>query len=429
MTVSQRLAFRLRSRFGDTGRRDNVTRCLPDRISRPPTECASPPLSTDLRATGAADHDPANRPSQCAARAGRRAGVFAKGRVRQSDARSRTRSASILVLAVLLLLAVSGRAMAVSLDGTWPDPGSLSGPAPVAVDLQSGDPFTPADAGLGRRRIVHALLYLPPGASASHPVPAIVLLHGSVGNYAERGFRYGLPLASMGVAVLVAETYASRPDLGRSFIGRALHITETMYDADAYAALDLLSRRSDIDGAHIGLIGFSYGGMATMYAMQRTLADRLARPGERFAAFVSYYGPCIARFDDVRTTGAPLLMMYGGQDELIHPDRCAAVASDLRRGGSAVDIRVFADAVHQWDGEMAPRLIGRHLADCDFRVDARGIVHDRNTGIVMTGPLTRGIILGLCTGSRPWPIGRDDAVVAQSDAALGGFLKARGFAP
>jgi dienelactone hydrolase len=332
----------------------------------------------------------------------------------------------VLVPAVLLLL-LCGRATAFSLDGVWPDPNTLSGPAPIAVDLQSSDPFTPADAGLGARRVVHALLYLPPGASPSRPVPAIVLLHGSVGNYAERGFRYGLPLASLGVAVLVAETYASRPDLGRSFIGRALHITETMYDADAYAALDLLSRRPDIDRAHIGLIGFSYGGMATMYAMQRTLADRLARPGERFAAFVSYYGPCIARFDDVRTTGAPLLMMYGGRDELIHPNRCDAVASDLRRGGSSVDIRVFPDAVHQWDGEMAPRLIGRHLADCDFRVDPHGIVHDRNTGIVMTGPLTRGIILGLCTGSRPWPIGRDNAVVARSDAALGEFLKARGF--
>jgi hypothetical protein len=120
-------------------------------------------------------------------------------------------------------------------------------------------------------------------------------------------------------------------------------------------------------------------------------------------------------------------MMYGGRDQLIHKDRCAQIADDLRRGGSAVTVLDFPDAVHQWDGEMAPRLIGRHLADCDFRVDRHGIVHDRNTGVVMTGPLTRGIILGLCTGSRPWPIGRDDAVAARSNAALGRFLEAAGF--
>ena len=341
---------------------------------------------------------------------------------------SRIARARALGLAVLLSMSAH-RAPAAALGGVWPDPATVSSVEPVELSLDSSDPFTPADAGLGANRVVHALLYLPRNASASHPVPAIVLLHGSVGNYRERGYRYGVPLAAMGVAVLVVETYASRPDLGQSFIGRALHITETMYDADAYAALDALSHRPDIDGAHIALIGFSYGGMATMYAMQRTLADRLTRPGERFAAFVSYYGPCIARFDDVRTTGAPLLMMYGGRDELIHADRCAAVAGDLRRGGSAVQIRVFAGAVHQWDGEMAPRLLGRHLADCDFRVDRHGIVHDRSTGLVMTGPLTRFIILGLCTGSRPWPIGRDDAVAALSDTALGRFLEASGFVP
>ena len=200
-----------------------------------------------------------------------------------------------------------------------------------------------------------------------------------------------------------------------------------MFDADAYAALDALSHRRDIDASHVALVGFSYGGMAATYAMQRTLSDRLARPGERFAAVASYYAPCIARFDDVRTTGAPLLMMYGGKDQLIHPDRCASVADDLRRGGSAVTVVAFPDAVHQWDGEMAPRLIGRHLADCDFRVDRHGIVHDRNTGLVMTGPLTRGVILGLCTGDRPWPIGRDDAVTARSNALLGRFLLVHGF--
>ncbi len=329
-----------------------------------------------------------------------------------------------MVLLLVLAVPAAGRA---SLDGVWPDPHAVTNIRPAEVALSSSDPFTPADAGLARRRTVGARLFLPPGATASHKVPAIVLLHGSIGNTEERGFRYGLPLAALGVAVLVVETYNAREDLARGFIGRALHITETMFDADAYAGLDLLAHRPEIDASHVALIGFSYGGMAATYAMQSMLADRLARRGERFAAFASYYAPCIARFDDVRTTGAPLLMMYGGRDQLIDKDRCAAVATDLRRGGSAVTILDFARAVHQWDGEMAPRLIGRHLADCDFRVDEHGIVHDRNTGLVMTGPLTRGLILALCTGSRPWPIGRDDAVNAQSNAALGRFLRSNGF--
>ena len=115
-------------------------------------------------------------------------------------------------------------------------------------------------------------------------------------------------------------------------------------------------------------------------------------------------------------------MLYGGRDQLIHPDRCAQIASDLRGGGSAVTIIDYPEAVHQWDGEMAPRLIGRHLADCSFVVDRFGIVHDAATGVAMGSPFTRGAVLALCTGSRPWPIGRDEAVTARSDRDLLAFL-------
>jgi dienelactone hydrolase len=333
---------------------------------------------------------------------------------------SRTFRALAALLA--LCLAFAPRAHALRPAAPWPDPDSVRDVVPFEITLSSSDPFTPADIGRAKSRILRALLYLPPGTSPAHKVPAVVLLHGSVGNFEERGYRYGLPLAELGVAVLVPETYASRADLARSFTGRALHITETMFDADAYAGLSALAARPDIDAAHVALVGFSYGGMATTYAMFDTVADRLAPHGPRFVAHVSYYAPCIARFADVRTTGAPLLMLYGGKDELIHSGRCAEVADDLRAGGSAVTVIDYPEAVHQWDGEMMPGLIGRHLADCAFRVNRGGRVHDVHTGLAMTGPLTRGIILGLCTGSRPWPIGRDEAVVARSNRDLERFL-------
>ncbi len=317
---------------------------------------------------------------------------------------------------------LAAAAAAASLDVPWPDPDTVHDVTPRQITLSSSDPFTPADIGQARRRSVRAVLYLPPGASPLHRAPAVVLLHGSVGDTEERGYRYGLPLAELGVAVLVVETYASRADLATSFIGRALHITETMFDADAYAGLAALAARPDIDAAHVALLGFSYGGMATTYALYDAVADRLAPIGPRFIAHIAYYTPCIARFADSRTTGAPLLMLYGGRDQLIHPDRCAEIAHDLRGGGSAVTIIDYPEAVHQWDGELAPRLIGRHLADCRFRVDRHGMVHDAGSGVAMNNWFTRGLVLALCTGDRPWPIGRDDAVTAQSNRDLLRFL-------
>jgi dienelactone hydrolase len=207
------------------------------------------------------------------------------------------------------------------------------------------------------------------------------------------------------------------------FVGRVLHITETMFVADAYAALRYLAQRPEIDAQHVVLAGFSYGGMATMYALYAQMARAFAPDGRRFAGHVAFYGPCVARFADSRTTGAPLLMLNGADDELIRPERCAEIADDLRRGGSEVTAISYPGAVHQWDGAMSRRLIGRNLSACRFRVERDGTVRDRRTLLPMDGVFLRKVILALCVSSKPYPIGRDDAVRALSNRDFGRFLE------
>jgi dienelactone hydrolase len=250
-----------------------------------------------------------------------------------------------------------------------------------------------------------------------------VLLHGSGGILASRELTYAPQLARMGVAALVVDSFGARRDRGTEFIERVLNITETMMLADAYSGLAFLAARPDIDPRRVVLTGFSYGAMATMYALYAQVANKLAPPGLRFAGHVAFYGPCIARFDDSRTTGAPLLMLIGGRDAITDQRRCAEVAADLRRGGSRVDTIVYPEAVHQWDGAFAPRLIGRNLASCSFRVERDGTIRDTHTGLAMSGPFRRKIILGLCTlGAGTYPIGRDDRVRAQASIDYGRFL-------
>ena len=327
----------------------------------------------------------------------------------------------IKLLLVFAFLCASTAYAAPRIVDPWPDRDALDIAARNVV-VDSSDPFTPADIGRAPARRVTAQLYLPRDASAAHPAPAVVFLHGSGGNIAERGGTYGPQLAAMGIAAIVLDTYASRADLGDTFLARVFGITETMFVADAYAALRTLAARPDIDARRVVLAGFSYGGMATTYAMYAQIADKLAPPGLRFAGHVAFYGPCIARFSDSRTTGAPLLMLYGAQDELMDPRRCEEVASDLRGGGSQVDIISYPGAVHQWDGAFARRTIGRQLAACDYRVERDGTIRDRRTLIAMTGPFTRKLTLALCTGSKPYPIGRDDRVRALSNRDFGRFL-------
>jgi dienelactone hydrolase len=314
----------------------------------------------------------------------------------------------------------------------WPDPASLADIPGIAVTWPSTSPFAPEDIGGGSDAAppttAQGRLYLPPGAHAPRSVPAVVLLHGSGGILPMRELTYAPQLARMGVATLVVDSFGARRDRGTEFIERVINITETMALADAYSGLGFLAARPEIDPRRVVLTGFSYGAMATMYALYAQVADKLA-PAQpnggalRFAGHVAFYGPCIARFEDSRTTGAPLLMLIGGKDEIVDQRRCAEVAADLRAGGSRVETIVYPEAVHQWDGAFAPRQIGRNLAGCSLRVERDGTIRDIHSGLAMTGPTMRKMILGLCTlGTGPYPIARDDRVRAQAVADYGRFL-------
>lgn len=292
-------------------------------------------------------------------------------------------------------------------------------------------PFTPADLYKPgdelRRTQASATLFLPPGRHAPGSVPAVILLHGASGVMWAREMAYARQFAAMGVAALVVDAFGARSDWAQGFVDRLIKITETMLVADAYAGLGHLKSVEMIDPERVAMMGFSYGAMASMYAMNDRFANTFAKLFDlgdtRFAAHVAYYGPCIARFADSKTTGAPLLILYGTRDELIDPARCAEIAGDLRKGGSTVRITAFEGAVHQWDGSRPLMRIGRILAPCRFQVEEDGTVRDRRTYLSMSGELMRKVIIGLCVSSKPYLIGRDAKVRARSNAAVGRFLK------
>ncbi len=332
-------------------------------------------------------------------------------------------------LAAAFFALVGGDAMAWTLRDPWPSAAELAGVSPQEVSFPSSSPFTPAQAGPSAEPTTAlGYLYLPrPGARGSAPaaprsVPAVVLLHGAGGALPAREHLYGRQLAAMGAAALVVDVFGARRDRAAGFTERLLEITETMALADAYAGLRFLSQRPEVDPRRVVLLGFSYGAMASMYGVWATAAERLAPGGERFAGHAAFYGPCIARFEERRTTGAPVLMLYGEGDELIVPERCAEFAADLRRGGSRAEVVSYPGAVHQWDGGQPRYAVGRLLGPCRLRVGRDGRVRDERTRLQMTGPITRRLILAACVEDRPYLIGADDAVRARSNRDLGRFL-------
>ena len=210
---------------------------------------------------------------------------------------------------------------------------------------------------------------------------------------------------------------------GGSFMQRIVNVTESMALADAFATKAWLAAQPGIDPDRIALIGFSYGGMSTTYAAYRQVSDAFAEAfgTTPFAAHVAFYGPCIARFEDVTTTGAPVLMLWGEGDEIIDGAECEATAQDLRRGGSQVAVERY-DAVHRWDGANRSWRAPAHIADCRFSVGRDGRVRDDNSFFVMDGPVARAAMLALCLNRDGYRIGPDEAVRQKSNAAMARFL-------
>src|SRR3546814_476350 len=268
------------------------------------------------------------------------------------ESAGRLRRRVLGVAAGLALLMATPAAAAPDLVLPWPESGEAAGPAGERVTFDSSSPFALSNVGNGAGEeeapATEAIgtLFLPPGASPAAPVPAVVLLHGASGVQSVRELTYARQFAAQGVAALAVDVFAPRRERASGFINRLLEITEAMFLADAYAALDYLATRPEIDAGRVALVGFSYGGMVATYAAYAQVAERYAPNGRRFAAHVAFYAPCIAEFEDGRATGAPVMMLWGGRDAIVDPGRCARVARQLEAGGSAVETAVYRSEEH-----------------------------------------------------------------------------------
>jgi dienelactone hydrolase len=223
--------------------------------------------------------------------------------------------------------------------------------------------------------IVRGDLYLPDGASADAPVPAMIILHGSGSIRESREVAYARLLAEKGVAAFVVHSFAARGlTLDMDYMDRVLIMSHVDSVADAYGALKFLSRHPAIRKDRIGLMGFSYGGMAVRAAIDRRMYDRLAGGAPPFALHIDFYGPCYTRLNTRKTTGAPYVSIRGTEDASNNPDACAAREKAIGDGGSPVMAERIEGAGHAWEFEHERGLIpAPNPAPCELDLDEQGI--------------------------------------------------------
>jgi dienelactone hydrolase len=279
-------------------------------------------------------------------------------------------------------------------------------------------------------------LRLPTGASATRPVPAMVILPGSGGIAPGREIEMAELLAANGIAGLVVDYYLPRGMPPETPYGlKTIGTSEFDVVVDAYAALRALNHHPSIDAKRIGVMGFSWGGMATRLTMDARLRDALAPDLPAFVAHLDFYGPCYQELNTAKTTGAPLLSLRGGEDASNDLVACASQEAKLRQAGSAVSSVIYAKAGHAWEN-LTPRKLGPnpYLAGCMVEYDPAGFPSVKGQALIPAGaPIDRATRFKLRATSGPaygscvkvgYIVGRDEPVKQQADEQMLRFLRA-----
>ena len=218
-------------------------------------------------------------------------------------------------------------------------------------------------------------LSYPASASVSNRVPAMVIVPGSGGIAPGREHEYAKWFNARGVAAFVVEYYEPR-GFGKddNYLLRTASVTEFDLIADAYAALVLLDTSPLIDGERVGIIGFSYGGMAARLSMDARIHAALAPQAPPFSLHVDVYGPCFQNLQSTDVGQAPLLTLRGTKDASNDLDACKVREDELRALGTDVTAHVYEGAGHAWEVDRERFLSedSPYIAGCELQYDDNG---------------------------------------------------------
>jgi len=157
---------------------------------------------------------------------------------------------------------------------------------------------------------VSGTLYLP--ESASSPVPAIVLVHGTLG-IDQRGELYRQPLLDAGIGIFEVDF---KTGIYRGTMDRPEPDT---FLPMAFAALKVLRKLPTVDPARIGIMGFSLGGNIALRTTMETNVKQWMGDEKGFAVFALFYPVCNHFTKDFeksgsKLTGGPIVIFYGTED-------------------------------------------------------------------------------------------------------------------
>jgi carboxymethylenebutenolidase len=213
--------------------------------------------------------------------------------------------------------------------------------------------------------------------SADGTFPAVIVLEGVYG-FDDELRRITELLASFGyVGLAVNYFHRTDPDFKQPYTpeGRVAGEAATKgvkkddVLADVSAARDWLNSQDFVESGHVGTWGFGFGG--TLAYVTATL------PG--LNAAVAFYGQSIvslmpdgeaAPIEDTKNLRAPLLLVFGGQDQLITQSDVEVITDSLRSHNKKFDLQLYPNVGHSFFRTTTDTTSAREAADAWDRVQA-----------------------------------------------------------
>ncbi len=192
---------------------------------------------------------------------------------------------------------------------------------------------------------IAAMLRLP---KAGAKQPAVILVHGAGGLGSSRGYieLWSNALNEAGYATFIVDGWSGRGIV--NIAADTYRVSDLSRVAEAYRALDYLSKHAMIDSSRIAIMGFSHGGPSALYSgLARFQQAHGAQ--NKFAAHISVYGPCDVAYKDDENFSAPLLMLHGSADDWVSPGPCRDYAARLTKAGRNVRYVEYPGALHAFD--------------------------------------------------------------------------------
>jgi carboxymethylenebutenolidase len=184
---------------------------------------------------------------------------------------------------------------------------------------------------------IQGMLYTPSGKG---PFPALIVIHEwwGLNDWVKE---QASKLADQGYEALAIDLYrgkvATTPDMAHELMRG---VPDDRAKRDLHAAFEFLKSQPNVKKDRIGAIGWCMGGG---YSLDVALDE------PTLAADVINYGHLVTDPAAIKKINAPVLGLFGAQDQGITPDDVHKFEAAMKEQGKVAEIKIYDDAGHAFE--------------------------------------------------------------------------------